>query len=79
MSLDDTLAAWAAVVRLPAAAATDICQRIVMTPVAARPAPTSTITTSTGWTGLDPAWWRQFSADFSARMMRSTRPVHYAA
>ena len=64
MSLDDALAAWAASVRLPATTAADIYQRIVMTPAAAR-------ATSPG---LDPAWWRRFSADYAARMIASTRP-----
>jgi len=74
MSIDDTLAAWGAAARLPAAAAADIYQRIVMTPSPARAARTSTL-----GPGLDPAWWRQFSADFSARIVMSTQPVPYAA
>jgi hypothetical protein len=59
MSLDDALAAWAGTVRLPAGTAADIYQRIV------DPAPVSP--------GLAPAWWRDFSADFAARMVTSTR------
>jgi hypothetical protein len=69
MSLDDALAAWAATVRLPAATAADIYQRIVMTP-----APGRTISP-----GLDPAWWRRFTADFTARMITSTQPTPWAA
>jgi hypothetical protein len=69
MSLDDALAAWAETVRLPATAAADICQRIVTTPAPAR-------ATSPG---LDPAWWRRFTADFTARMVATTQPVPWAA
>jgi hypothetical protein len=69
MSLDDALAAWAATVRLPAATAADIYQRIAMTP-----APGRTISP-----GLDPAWWRRFTADFTARMITSTQPTPWAA
>ena len=69
MSLDDTLAAWAATVRLPATTAADIYQRIVATPAPAR-------ATSPG---LDPAWWRRFTADFTARLITSTQPVPAAA
>jgi hypothetical protein len=64
MSLDDALAAWAGSVRVPAATATDIYQRIVGPPVSA---------------GLDPGWWRDFSADFAATMVTSTRPAQWAA
>jgi len=28
---------------------------------------------------LDPSWWRHFTADFTARMVSSTRPVRQAA
>jgi hypothetical protein len=63
MSLDGDLAAWAAAVRLPDAAVDDIYQQIVGTP-----APGAT-------PGLDPAWWRRFTADFTDRMIASTRPV----
>jgi len=69
MSLDDTLAAWAATVRLPATTAADIYQRIVTTP-----APARTISPE-----LDPAWWRRFNADFTARMITSTQPTPWAA
>jgi hypothetical protein len=62
MSLDDALAAWAGTVRLPDTAAADIYQRIV---TAAAPRPVSD--------GLDPAWWRDFSAGFAARMVTSTQ------
>ena len=69
MSLDDTLAAWAATIRLPAATAADIYQQIVTTPApAAATAP-----------GVDPAWWRRFTADFTARMITSTQPAPWAA
>ena len=67
MSLDDTLAAWAATVRLADAEANDIFQRIVSTPVrSATPR-------------LDPSWWRGYNAGFAARMVTSTRPVRRAA
>jgi hypothetical protein len=69
MSLDDALAAWATSVRLPATTAADIYQRIVMTPA---PAPAIS-------PGLDPAWWRRFSAGFAARMITSTQPTPWAA
>ena len=76
MSLDDTLAAWAATVRLTPTAADDIYQRIVATPAAtqvvaaapaAAPAP------------LDPAWWRRFTSDFTTRMVASTKPAVWPA
>ena len=70
MSLDDDLAAWAATVRLPDAEAAAIFQRIVATPAPAR---------ATGPPRLDPSWWRHFTADFTARMVASTRPVRHAA
>ena len=69
MSLDDDIAAWAATVRLPDAAAAAIFQRIVETPV---PAPSVT-------PRLDPSWWRHFTADFTAQMVASTRPVRVAS
>jgi hypothetical protein len=65
MSLDDALAAWAATVRLPDAAAAGIYQQIVTTPVPAGEA----------FGGLSRTWWRDFSAGFTARMITSTRPV----
>ena len=68
-SLDDDIAAWAATVRLPDAEAAAIFQRIVGTP-----APVLLVTPR-----LDPAWWRHFTADFTARMVSSTRPVRLAA
>jgi hypothetical protein len=76
MNLDDDLAAWAATVRLPAADADAIFQRIVASPpgwvVTAvppmEPAP-----------ALDPAWWRGFTAGFTTRMVASTAPVRLAA
>ncbi len=70
MSLDDTLAAWAATVRLSPTAADDIYQRIVATPAPAQAAPPAP---------LDPAWWRRFSSDFTTRMVASTKPVAWAA
>ena len=69
MSLDDDIAAWAATVRLPDAEAAAIFQRIVETPVSV-----SAVTPR-----LDPSWWRHFTADFTARMVSSTRPVRQAA
>jgi hypothetical protein len=69
MSLDDDLAAWAATVRLPDAEAAAIYQRIVGTPA---PAPSVT-------PPPDPAWWRHFTADFTTRMVSSTRPARRAA
>ena len=67
MSLDDDIAAWAAAVRLPDAEAAAIFQRIVGPPAAA------------ATPRLDPSWWRHFTADFTARMVASTRPVRHAA
>jgi hypothetical protein len=69
MSLDDDLAAWGATVRLPDAEAAAIFQRIVGTPA---PAPAVT-------PRLDASWWRHYTADFTARMVSSTRPVRRAA
>lgn len=68
-SLDDDLAAWAATVRLPDTEADAIFQRITGTPVPARPVTSP----------ADPSWWRHFTADFTARMVSSTRPVQPAA
>ncbi len=69
MSLDDDLAAWAATARLPDAEAAAIFQRIIGTPV-----PASAVTPR-----LDPSWWRHYTADFTARIVSSTRPVRRAA
>jgi hypothetical protein len=69
MSLDDDIAAWAATVRLPAAEAAAIFQRIVRTPT---PAPPVT-------PPLDPSWWRHFTADFTGRMVASMSPARLAA
>jgi hypothetical protein len=69
MNLDDDIAAWAATVRLPDAEAAAIFQRIVGTPAPASPLPSR----------LDPSWWRHITADFTARMVTSTRPVRQAA
>lgn len=69
MSLDDTLAAWAATIRLPDTTAAGIYQRIITTPA---PAPVISA-------GLDPAWWRRFTADHTARMIATTRLTPRAA
>lgn len=69
MSLDDTLAAWAATVSLPDSTAAGIYQQIITTPA---PAPAVS-------PGLDPAWWRRFTADHTARIIATTRPVTRAA
>ncbi len=69
MSLDDTLAAWAARVRLPDATAAGIYQGIVAAPVPA----------DEPFGGLGRTWWRDFSAEFAARMITSTRPLPWAA
>jgi hypothetical protein len=76
MSLDDALTAWAGSVRLDDAAAAAIYQRITATPTpAARPGPAA----MTG-TGPDRDWWRDFTADFTARMIATTaRPAPWAA
>jgi hypothetical protein len=67
MSLEDVLATWADTVRLPDDSAAEIGLRIVGTPVFdASP-------------GLDPAWWRRFTADFTSGMVTSTRPAPWAA
>ena len=68
-SLDDDIATWAATVRIPDADAAAIFERIVRTPAPASPANSR----------LDPRWWRHFTADFTARMVSSTRPVRLAA
>jgi hypothetical protein len=68
-SLDDDIAAWAATVRLPDAEAAAIVRRITATPAPAPPV----------MLGLDPSWWRRFTADFTAGMVSSTRPVRQAA
>jgi hypothetical protein len=67
MSLDDLLAAWASGVRLPDAAASDIYQQIVATPVPA------------GVPGLEPRWWREFTTEVAAWTVASTRPVRWLA
>jgi len=74
MSIDDALVAWAATVRLPDATAAGIYQRIVAVPVVAAPAPAGET-----FGGLGRTWWRDFSADFTARMISSTRAVPWAA
>jgi len=70
MSLDDDIAAWAATVRLDDADAATIFQRIVATP-----APLAPVSAPR----LDPSWWQRYTADFTARMISSTRPVRMAA
>jgi hypothetical protein len=69
MSIDDALAAWAATVRLPDAAADGIYQRIV----------TTSAPGGKQFGGLGRTWWRDFSAGFATRMVTSTRPVPWAA
>lgn len=69
MSLGDDIAAWAATVRLSDAEADAIFGRIVRTAVR-EPDQVP---------GLAPSWWRDFTADFAARMVASTRPVRRAA
>jgi hypothetical protein len=68
-SLDDDLAAWAATVRLPDPDAEAIFRRITHSPT-----PSHRITRQ-----VDPTWWRHFTADFTARMVSSTRPARQAA
>jgi hypothetical protein len=72
MNLDETLAAWAVVVRLPDAAAADIYQQIVAEP--ARPS-----TPAADGPGLDPTWWRTFTTQLTADLVAATRPVDWAA
>jgi hypothetical protein len=67
LSIDDTLALWAASIHLPAATASEIYQRLVTTPAGARSP------------GLDPAWWGRYAADVTARMMASTQLTPWAA
>lgn len=68
MSLDDALAGWAATVRLPEPAAEDVYGRIVATAaVAPAAAP------------LAATWWRDYTTDFTGRLVRSTRLVRLAA
>lgn len=69
MNLDDDLAAWAAAVRLPDDEADAIFQDIVST----------SDTAVTGVPRLDPSWWREFNADFAARIIASTRQARRAA
>ena len=68
-SLDDDLAAWAATVRLPDTEADAIFQRITATT-----APARRVTSP-----ADPSWWRHFTADFTAGIVASTRPLRPAA
>lgn len=69
MTIDDSLAAWAATVRLGDAEADEIYQRIVATPAPGEQTAA----------GLDPAWWREFTADLAAQIVMSTRPAAWAA
>lgn len=69
MNLDDTLAEWAAATRLPDSTAAEICRRIIATPAPAGLASP----------GLNPAWWRRFTAECAARVITSTQPVSWAA
>jgi hypothetical protein len=54
---------------LPDATAAVIYQRIVATPTPADHGPA----------GLEATWWRQFTADFTAQMIASTRVAAWAA
>jgi hypothetical protein len=64
-ALDEALAEWAATVRLSPAEAAGIYRRIVPPP-----APRA---------GLDPRWWREFTAEVTAFVVASTRPVQWTA
>lgn len=79
MSLDDDIAAWAAAARLPADDAEAIIRRIVATPPPGTVTAPATHVLATTAAGLDPAWWRQHSAGFAARMVASTAPARSAA
>jgi hypothetical protein len=72
MNLDDDIAAWAAAARLAAADADAIFRRIVVT------APAAHVLATTP-PGLDPAWWRRYTAGFAAGMVASTAPLTHAA
>jgi hypothetical protein len=89
MNLDDDIAAWAAAARLAAADADAIFRRIVVTPIVATPivatqpagavtAPAAHVLATTA-PGLDPAWWRRYTAGFAAGMVASTAPLRHAA
>jgi hypothetical protein len=69
MSLDDDIAAWAATVRLPDTEAAAIFRRITGTPAPLSATPPR----------LNPSWWRHYTADFTARMVASTRPIRLVA
>ena len=69
MNLDDALADWAAATRLPDAAAAEIYQRIIAIPAPSAPA----------CPGLNPGWWRRFTAECAARVINSTQPVSLTA
>jgi hypothetical protein len=68
MNLDDALADWAAATRLPDDAAAEIYQRII-----AIPAPSAL-----AGPGLNPGWWRRFTAECAVRVITSTQPVSWA-
>jgi hypothetical protein len=65
----DDLAGWADAVRLSDAEADGILQRIVGVP----PEPAQLAVQ------LDPRWWREFTVDFTARIVACTRPQRWAA
>jgi hypothetical protein len=69
MNLDDALADWAAATRLPDTTAAEIYQRIIATP-----APSGL-----AGPGLNPGWWRRFTAECAVRVITSTQPVSWAA
>jgi hypothetical protein len=69
MNLDDALADWAAATRLPDTTAAEIYQRIIATPAPA----------ALAGPGLNPGWWRRFTAECAVRVITSTQPVSWAA
>jgi hypothetical protein len=82
--VDGMLAAWAATVRLPEGAAAGIYQQIVATPApdfSALPTAARAVVEPepAAGQGLDPSWWRTYTADFTERMVASTRPLRWAA
>lgn len=80
MSLDDALAAWAASIRVPAAAADDIYQQIIAAPAAhSTVVALRTASVLSATPALSPSWWRGFTADFAARMVACTQPAVWAA
>jgi hypothetical protein len=83
VNLDDDLAAWAATVRLPAADAAAIFQRIIAAPAGPSVAPPAAAPPDAAPPAaapkLHPSWWRGYNAGFAARMVASTAPVRLAA